>query len=69
MQRSQRIVGWQELAKAREPARLLEMQVGNQQRLFRRLLDAGRTLEQEDRDDQGKREARAASLLDADKTW
>ncbi len=32
-----------------------------QQALYRRLLDAGRFLEQDERDDQGPREAKAAS--------
>jgi hypothetical protein len=32
-----------------------------QQQLFRRLLDAGRSLERDDRDDTGKREAHSAS--------
>jgi hypothetical protein len=32
-----------------------------QQQLYRRLLDAGRFLEQDERDDQGPREAKAAS--------
>lgn len=53
-------------AEARQIARALESgavdqtTVARQQRLFRRLLDAGRTLERDEREDTGKREARAA---------
>jgi hypothetical protein len=35
--------------------------IARQQQLYRKLLDAGRTLEQEDRDEQGKREARTGA--------
>ena len=53
-------------AEARQIARALETgavdqtTIARQQRLFRRLLDAGRTLERDEREDTGKREARAA---------
>ena len=57
-----------ELAKeARQIAQALERgapdaaTLERQQRLYRRLLDAGKTLEQDERDESGKREARAAS--------
>jgi hypothetical protein len=43
-------------APAADPATL-----ARQQQLYRKLLDAGRTLEQEDRDEQGRREARAGA--------
>ena len=49
------------LAQALERGAIDQSIIDRQQRLFRRLLDAGKTLEQEERDDQGKREARAAS--------
>ena len=54
-------------AEARRIAQALERGVVDQstlerqQRLFRRLLDAGQSLEKEERDDQGKREARSGS--------
>ena len=57
-----------ELAKeARQIAQALERgapdaaTLERQQRLYRRLLDAGKTLEQDERDESGKREARAAA--------
>jgi len=57
-----------ELAKeARQIAQALERgapdaaTLERQQRLYRRLLDAGKTLEQDERDESGKREARAAT--------
>jgi hypothetical protein len=57
-----------ELAKeARQIAQALErgapdpQTLDRQQRLYRRLLDAGKTLEQDERDDTGKREAKAAT--------
>jgi hypothetical protein len=57
----------QALAKeAEEIARQMERQgvdpatLERQQRLYRKLLDAGRAMEQDDRDETGKREARAA---------
>ena len=58
----------EELAKeARQLAQALESggidpnTIDRQQRLFRRMLDAGRTLERDERDDTGKREAKAAT--------
>jgi hypothetical protein len=54
-------------AEARRLAQQLERGVvdqsviDRQQRLFRRLLDAGRSLEQDEREDTGKREARSAT--------
>jgi len=58
----------EELAKeARQLAQALESGgidpnvIDRQQRLFRRMLDAGRTLERDEREDNGKREAKAAT--------
>jgi hypothetical protein len=48
-----------QLAQALERGVLDQAVVDRQQRLFRRLLDAGRTLEQDQRDETGKREAEA----------
>ena len=48
------------LAEALEGGRLDATTVARQQQLFRRLLDAGRTLEKEEREDTSKREAKAA---------
>jgi hypothetical protein len=49
-----------QLADALDNARLDASTVARQQQLFRRLLDAGRTLEKDERDDQNKREAQSA---------
>lgn len=61
----------EELAKeARQLAHSLESGaldpnvIDRQQRLFRRMLDAGRTLERDEREDTGKREAKAASGIE-----
>ena len=51
----------QQIAQALERSALDPQVLQRQQRLYRRLLDAGRSLEQDERDDQGKREARAGS--------
>lgn len=51
----------QSLAQQIERNGLDESVAARQQQLYRRLLDAGRFLEQEERDDQGPRESRAAS--------
>jgi hypothetical protein len=54
---------------ARQLAQALERQgadpatVNRQQQLYRRLLDAGRTMEQDERDESGKREARAGGNI------
>jgi hypothetical protein len=48
------------LAEALEGGRLDASTVARQQQLFRRLLDAGRSLEKEEREDNGKRQATAA---------
>ena len=48
------------LADALEGGRLDAATVARQQQLFRRLLDAGRSLEKEDREDTGKRQATSA---------
>ena len=54
---------------ARQLAQALERQgadpstINRQQQLYRRLLDAGRTLEQDERDESGKREARAGGSV------
>ncbi len=48
------------LAEALEGGRLDAGTLARQQQLFRRLLDAGRSLEKEDREDTGKREATSA---------
>lgn len=53
-----------QIADALEGGRIDAQTLARQQQLFRRLLDAGRTLEQEERDDTGKREARSASGTD-----
>ena len=50
----------QRIAEALDAARLDPSTIQRQQQLFRRLLDAGRTLEQDERDESGKREAQAA---------
>jgi hypothetical protein len=49
-----------QLADALEGGRLDATTVARQQQLFRRLLDAGRSLEKEDREDTGKRQATSA---------
>ena len=49
-----------QLADALDNGRLDASTLARQQQLFRRLLDAGRSLEKEERDDSGKREATAA---------
>ena len=48
------------LAEALEGGRLDATTVARQQQLFRRLLDAGRSLEKDERDDSGRREATSA---------
>ncbi|HUF27758.1 MAG TPA: hypothetical protein VMM18_12350 [Gemmatimonadaceae bacterium] len=50
-----------QIAEAMEGGRIDAQTLARQQQLFRRLLDAGRTLEQDERDDTGRREARSAS--------
>ncbi len=50
-----------QLAEALEQTRVDANTVARQQQLFRRLLDAGRSLEKEEREDTEKREARAAT--------
>jgi hypothetical protein len=49
-----------QLAEALDNGRLDAGTLARQQQLFRRLLDAGRSLEKEERDDSGKREATSA---------
>ena len=49
------------IAEALESGRIDASVLARQQQLFRRLLDAGRTLEQEERDEMGRREARTAT--------
>jgi hypothetical protein len=49
-----------QLADALDGGRLDASTIARQQQLFRRLLDAGRALEKDDRDDTGKREATSA---------
>ena len=49
-----------QLAEALEQTRVDASTVARQQQLFRRLLDAGRSLEKEEREDNEKREAKAA---------
>jgi len=49
-----------QLAEALEGGRLDATTVARQQQLFRRMLDAGRTLEKEEREDTDKREAKSA---------
>jgi hypothetical protein len=50
-----------QLAEVLEQTRVDAATVARQQQLFRRLLDAGRSLEKEEREDNDKREARAAT--------
>ena len=50
-----------QLAEALDNGRLDGSTLARQQQLFRRLLDAGRSLEKEERDDTGKREAKSAA--------
>jgi len=50
-----------QLAEALEQTRVDATTVARQQQLFRRLLDAGRSLEKEEREDNEKREAKAAT--------
>jgi len=50
-----------QLADALDGGRLDAATLARQQQLFRRLLDAGRSLEKEEREDNGKREAKAAT--------
>ncbi|HYC52283.1 MAG TPA: hypothetical protein VEB19_14320 [Gemmatimonadaceae bacterium] len=50
-----------QLAEALEQTRVDANTVARQQQLFRRLLDAGRSLEKEEREDNDKREAKAAT--------
>lgn len=50
-----------QLADALDGGRLDAQTIARQQQLFRRLLDAGRSLEKEERDDTGKREAKSAT--------
>ncbi len=49
-----------QIAEALQRGRLDQQTLDRQQRLFRRLLDAGRTLERDEREDTGKRESRTA---------
>jgi hypothetical protein len=53
-----------QLAEALEQTRVDAATVARQQQLFRRLLDAGRSLEKEEREDNDKREAKAATGTD-----
>ena len=55
-----------EIAQQLERGALDPSVIDRQQRLFHRMLDAGRTLEQDDRDDQGKREARSGQGIVSD---
>jgi hypothetical protein len=50
-----------QLAEALDNGRLDGTTLARQQQLFRRLLDAGKTLEKEERDDTGKRESKSAT--------
>jgi hypothetical protein len=50
-----------QLADALDGGRLDAGTLARQQQLFRRLLDAGRSLEKEEREDNGKREAKSAT--------
>ncbi len=50
-----------QLAEALDNGRLDPATISRQQQLFRRLLDAGKSLEKEERDDSGKREAKSAT--------
>ena len=54
-----------QLAEALDNGRLDGGTLARQQQLFRRLLDAGKSLEKEERDDTGKREAKSATGADA----
>lgn len=54
-----------QLAEALDNGRLDGGTLARQQQLFRRLLDAGKSLEKEERDDSGKREAKSATGSDA----
>ena len=54
-----------QLAEALDNGRLDAGTLARQQQLFRRLLDAGRSLEKEERDDSGRREATSATGIDA----
>jgi hypothetical protein len=54
-----------QLAEALDNGRLDGSTIARQQQLFRRLLDAGKSLEKEERDDSGKREAKSATGGDA----
>ena len=53
-----------QLAEALDNGRLDGSTIARQQQLFRRLLDAGKSLEKEERDDTGKREAKSATGAD-----
>ena len=53
-----------QLAEALDNGRLDGGTIARQQQLFRRLLDAGKSLEKEERDDTGKREAKSATGTD-----
>ena len=53
-----------QLADALDGGRVDANTVARQQQLFRRLLDAGRTLEKDEREDSNKREAKAATNAD-----
>jgi hypothetical protein len=53
-----------QLAEAMDSGRLDAGTLARQQQLFRRLLDAGRSLEKEERDDSGRREATSATGTD-----
>jgi len=53
-----------QLAEALDNGRLDGSTIARQQQLFRRLLDAGKSLEKEERDDSGKREAKSATGSD-----
>jgi hypothetical protein len=53
-----------QLADALDGGRLDASTLARQQQLFRRLLDAGRSLEKEEREDTGKREAKSATGAD-----
>jgi hypothetical protein len=50
-----------QIAEALDAGRIDQALLERQQRLFRRLLDAGLTLEKEERDDRGERESRSAT--------
>ena len=53
-----------QLAETLDNGRLDAATIARQQQLFRRLLDAGRSLEKDERDDTGKREAKSAAGSD-----